>query len=293
MMIRKDDFLGRNYLLFDGATGTEYQKLGLGPGVSPELWNIEHPERVRSVHRAYLQAGSNVIETNSFGGSSFRLKQRPEDELRRMNETAAKLAKAEAGAKALVAGSIGPLGELLEPYGDVAEEDAFRAFLAQSEALLEGGADLLLIETMVSLQEAAIALKAAKQAGADVVGVTLTFDDSPHGPKTSFGDSLADIATMLEKEGATFIGSNCGDGFEIMEKVAVALPALTSLPVLIQPNAGMPRLEVTGLSYPETASRFGEFVLTLRSLGIRFIGGCCGTTPGHIREASMRLGTLK
>jgi 5-methyltetrahydrofolate--homocysteine methyltransferase len=290
-MMTLDMLLSRPCILFDGGTGTEYQKRGLPVGAAPELWVIQQPEKVMEVHRAYVEAGAQVIETCTFGASRPRLSlSELSTTVREVNVRAVELAQEAAGGDTLVAGSVGPLGVILEPYGDMPVDEAEGVFTEQIGALVESGADLVLIETMLSLQEALLAARVAKKCGAPAVGVTMTYESTPHGPRTSFGETVAAVTAALEQEGVTFIGSNCGSGFDLMRTVAREYRQATKMPLLMQSNAGIPSVDQSGRNvYPESAESFGRFAAELRSVGISMIGGCCGTTPAHIAEARTHL----
>ncbi|MCL4539579.1 MAG: homocysteine S-methyltransferase family protein [Bacteroidetes bacterium] len=280
------DLLSSKPVLFDGAMGTELQNRGLAVGSPPDLWNIEKPEVVRQVHLDYIRAGSQVVETNTFGGTQSRLERSGAVEfVDSVNSTGAKIALEAAGKTAAVVGSVGPLGSLIEPYGDISKEDAAGMFRKQVETLRAYGVQTILIETMISLDEALVALEGAKSAGASEVGVTMTFQRSGDEVRTAFGESAADCVRRLEKAGASFVGSNCGSGFEDMMLVATEIRRSTRLPVLIQPNAGVPTVENNVVQYSGSPKGFAEFVRSVSKIGIEMIGGCCGTTPAHIEEA--------
>lgn len=270
------------FLFFDGAMGTELQRRGLPPGTPPEILNLENPFLVEEVHKDYIKAGSMVIETNTFGGNRVRLKRAGlEEKIKEINEKGVEIAKKVSKGKVLIAGSVGPLGELIEPYGDISEEEAEEFFTEQIEILVNSGVDLILIETMISLNEALIALKSAKKFDIPV-GVTMSFEWTEKGGRTPFGDEVEYSIKKLEENGADFVGSNCGKGFEDMLRIAPIIRRATHLPVLIQPNAGIPQWENGKLIYPETPEKFKTFVDEMIKLKINFIGGCCGTTPKHI-----------
>jgi 5-methyltetrahydrofolate--homocysteine methyltransferase len=282
------DFLKSNMpVLFDGANGTEYQRRGLAVGSPPELWNLTKPEVVKQIHREYIEAGSQVVTTNTFGGNRIRLRAGGiEKEILTINRQAVEIALSAADGKALVAGSIGPLGAIIEPFGETTREQARQVFLEQAKLLLENGVHLIVIETMISLEEAIIALKAAREAGATTISVTMTFDRTPDGPRTPFGESPSNVALALAAEGADIVGSNCGCSFDIMRSVAREMKSSVSTPILVQPNAGIPTIASSGIHYPETPPGYGIFVSEMLSLGVEYIGGCCGTTSEHIAEAA-------
>lgn len=278
--------LSNKPVLFDGATGTEYQRRGLPIGAAPEIWVMENPDAVKDVHRTYVAAGAQVIETCTFGATKRRLEASDVPySVADVTRTAVALAKEAAAGKALVAGSVGPFGGILEPYGEVTVGEVEELFAEQMSVLVESGADIVLIETMISLSEAIVALRTAKSVGASTVGVTMTFEMTGSEPRTSFGESVQDAVKALTEEGAAFIGANCGAGFELMRIVATSFRAQSKIPLLIQTNAGIPSIENGLIVYPEQAASFGRFAKELADLGIDMIGGCCGTTPEHISVA--------
>ena len=273
-------------VLFDGATGTEYQRRGLPIGAAPEQWLFEHPELVEEVHRAYVAAGARVIETCTFGASRKRMEMSGIDRsVAEVNARGVELARNAASGAALIAGSVGPLGGLVEPYGEITVQEAEEIFAEQIDALVTNAVDLILIETMISVDEASIALRMAKQCSAPVVGVTMTFERSGTTVRTPFGETIDDVVRMLQEGGAHFGGANCGAGFDVMLPVAEQFRAATTLPLLMQSNAGIPTVEQGAMIYPETPESFAQFVRTLAQLRIEMIGGCCGTGPEHIQSA--------
>ncbi len=271
---------------FDGALGTEFQRRGLEAKPAPDLWTLERPEVVARIHRDYREAGSEVLATNTFGSNRGRLSAHGHEGLvEDLNRRAVALARSVAGDEALVAGSVGPLGSILEPFGDLAVERAIEMFREQVVFLVEEGVDLVLIETMTSLQEALAALQGARDAGAEAVAVTATFEAAPGGVRTPFGETADAVARELTARGADIVGANCGEGLALMEEVVREFPRVENVPVLVQPNAGMPNIVNGTLSYPGTPEDFARFVLSATSKGVTLIGGCCGTTPEHVRAA--------
>ncbi|MDP4115610.1 MAG: homocysteine S-methyltransferase family protein [Bacteroidota bacterium] len=282
--------LDNSPLLFDGAMGTQLQKKGLPAGYPPELWNLEFPEIIKGIHSDYITAGSYIITTNSFGANRKRLEFSGYDsDVFQLNKAAAELAKSAAKDKALVAGDIGPTGLGLESFGELSEKEAAGIFYEQTAGLLAGGVDLILMETMLSSAEAIIAVKAAKEAGAETIGVSFTFEIINNRIFTPFGEALADILLKLEDTGIDFIGSNCGNGFENMKIIAAQLKEKTKLPVIVKPNAGMPILTGNRYIYNETKEMFAGFVKYAKSIGVEFIGGCCGTDFSYIEAAAEAL----
>lgn len=289
-MITISKLLEKKPLLFDGAMGTSIQSLGLENIDPPELLNIGYPNELAQIHSNYINAGSIIIETNTFGGTRSRLESNNlHGKIEEINSAAVRIAKEIAKDKAFVAGSVGPTGLILEPYGETPKEEVFEIFCEQINILIDKGVDLILIETMISLDEALIALGAAKKMGSTPTGVTMTFDQGPQGITTSFGDKLSDVCFKLKESGADFIGSNCGHGFDNMKIIAKEMREITDLPILIQPNAGLPIYENGKVVYKEGPEKFGLFTEELLKIGIDFIGGCCGTTYQHINAASKKV----
>lgn len=273
-------------LLFsDGALGTLLQAKGLRPGECPELWNITHSEILKEIAESYIDAGSDMITTNSFGAS--RIKLEPYGLAARtieINRAAAAIYREAAGPDRHVAGSIGPTGKLLV-MGDITGDELFETFAEQAAALEKGGADVIIIETMTDADEAAIAVKAAIAATTCTVIATMTFDAGPNDDyRTMMGVSPADMVRDLTAAGAQVIGSNCGNGIREMTGVLNAIrQADSSVPVIIQANAGMPELVEGKTVFREAPEMMASFVPELLRQGVNIIGGCCGTTPEHIR----------
>ncbi len=270
-------------ILFDGAIGTQLQARGLAIGSSPESWNRLHPDLVASVHRTYLQAGAQVLTTNTFGGSPHKLfTDGVEGDPEEINRLAAAIAREAAGDQAWVAGSIGPTGTMLM-MGEVGEEEILEGFLCQARGLATGGADLIVIETMSDLTEALLALKAARTVCDLPVFVSLTFSPGQRGYRTLMGVDVSQAAAALAKAGAAVMGCNCGTGIDdaihIVREIAVSWKG----PVLAEPNAGLPQLIDGKTSYQETPEKMAARLPELIGAGAVFVGGCCGTTPDHIR----------
>ena len=277
----------KGWCVADGATGTNLFNRGLETGYPPELWSVERPDDVIWLHNGFLQAGSDLILTNSFGGTGFRLKlHNAQDRTRALNIAAAKLARraVEAhfratGKKAIVAGSIGPTGELFEPLGHLTHSSALAGFSEQAEALAEGGVDLLWIETMSSTEEVAAAIEAAKATGLPICA-TMTFDTAS---RSMMGVMPADFAEFARGLGANFIGANCGIGpAELLHSVRGILTASGSLPVVAKGNCGIPAYVEGAIHYHGTPELMAEYALFARDAGAKIIGGCCGTSPAHV-----------
>lgn len=278
-------------LLSDGAWGTILQSRGLQPGECPELWNITHRKDVLDIAFSYLNAGSDIIETNSFGGSSLKLSQYGlTDRASEINEMAAAISREAAGSERHVGGSIGPSGKLIL-MGDITENELYDSFAEQSAALERGGADLIIIETMTALDEASLAVRAARENTRCVVAVTMTFSRTPSGEyRTMMGASVGDMVTMMKIEGAHILGSNCGNGIADMVGITEAIRAMDpDIPILIQANAGSPEFIEGKTLFRESPELMASFVPALITAGANIIGGCCGTTPDHIREIAKAL----
>ncbi|NOX54611.1 MAG: homocysteine methyltransferase [Planctomycetes bacterium] len=274
--------------LVDGAMGTQLMARGLPSGACGELWNVEHPDRVAAIHRDYCQAGCDWIITNTFGGSSASLERHGlADRAAELNRAAARLAREALDDHVVVLGDIGPFGGFLEPYGEMAPERLLEVFSEQAAALAEGGADAFIIETMADTRELQIAVQAARQAGNKAVIATYAFDKSADGSlRTMMGTTVDEaIATAIEA-GADMVGANCGTSLSLDDYVQLAeqlVAAAGQTPVILEPNAGAPQNVDGQLVYPATPEAMAEIVPRLLAAGVRAIGGCCGTTPDHLR----------
>lgn len=279
-----DKIKNKRILVSDGAWGTLLQEKGLQPGKCPESWNLDHPEKVKEVAKAYVEAGSDLIETNSFGGSSFKLRHYGlEDKTFEINRKAAEISRAAAGEDVIVLGSIGPTGKILM-MGDVSREELYQAFKEQAMALEEGGADAICIETMTDLDEAIIAVEASREnTGLEVI-CTMTFDKTVTGEfRTMMGISPEQMVQGLVNAGADIIGTNCGNGMENMIPIVREIRKLDNkIPLLVHANAGLPHLEEGKNIFDESPDITASFVGELIESGANIIGGCCGTTPEHI-----------
>lgn len=271
-------------LVGDGAMGTMLMREGLKAGECPEMINIEKPQIMEMIARLYLEAGADIIQTNTFGGSPLKLAQYSlDDKTEEINTAAATAARRVAGNRAYVSASCGPCGRLLKPYGDTDPEKIYKGFERQIGALVNAGVDMICIETMTDLKEATLAIKAAKSVSQAVpVAATMTFDPTPNGFFTIMGTGIEQAAVGLADAGADIVGSNCGNGIENMIKIAEGFKKYTSLPILIQPNAGLPVVKGENIVYPETPEFMAEGCEKLLKIGVNIIGGCCGTTPDHI-----------
>jgi 5-methyltetrahydrofolate--homocysteine methyltransferase len=280
--------LERRPLVCDGAMGTELQSLGLEPGRSGESWNVDHPGRVRRVHLGYLDAGADLLLTNTFGGTSLALRLHGIDPDRagELNRAGARLAREVAGDRAFVLGDVGPFGGLLAPLGETTPEVAGAAFLEQARALLEGGADAILVETMSDPAELALAVGAARRAGARLVLATATYQRSPAGFRTMMGADAATMVRAAADAGAEVVGANCGTGLSLDDYAALTAELAAAAgrrPLLVQPNAGAPELGEDGaVRYGTGHEAFAAEVPRLLAAGARIVGGCCGTGPAHV-----------
>ncbi|MDX2112030.1 MAG: homocysteine S-methyltransferase family protein [Verrucomicrobiota bacterium] len=271
--------LAQGPVVLDGAWGTELQKLGLRPGACPEAWNLEQPERVRQVAQSYVDAGSNVILTNTFGGSRLALARHDRAEcVAAYNRAGVELSRSAASGKALVFASIGPSGCMLAA-GDVTEQELSDAFAEQVAALAGAGADGLVLETFGDAEEAQLALAAAKASGLPVV-LSLTYLYGAHADRTMSGLTPEQQVQLFEA--ADVLGINCGNGPAAFAPLIARIRAGTAKPIWCKPNAGLP-VEVDGaFVYKETPAQFAQAATALIASGANLLGGCCGSTPGHI-----------
>jgi len=276
-----DELIAEGPVLTDGAWGTELQARGIKPGEMPDLWNLSHPDRVEEVARAYVDAGSRIVLTNTFRANRIAFAGRPEVErIAEINRAGVEISKRAAGDAARVFASIGPSGKQLL-MREVTEEQLAAAFREQAFAQAEGGADAIAVETMADLAEAKLALEAALATGLPVVAC-MVFDSGKNKDRTMMGVSAQQAAEALTAWGAHVIGANCGLGIEQYVPVCASLAAATDRPVWIKPNAGIPRLEKGKIVYDTTAEEFAGFLPRLLEAGASFVGGCCGTSPTFI-----------
>ncbi len=276
-MSRLREWLVRGPLITDGAWGTQLQARGLAPGESPDTWNLTHPERVEAVARAYVEAGSQVILTNTFRANAIAM----EGDLEEINRAGAAISKRAAAGHALVFASIGPTGKMLMA-GEISPEQASAAFAAQANALATAGADALLVETMSDIEEARLAVAAAIATGLPVV-VSFAFDSGKNKDRTMMGATPEAVAAAMAEAGADAVGANCGVGVEYAAPICRRLHAACDLPVWIKPNAGLPKMEGTVVRYDASAQFFASHYAALRQAGASFVGGCCGSTPDFVR----------
>lgn len=288
MSARVEDYADR-VTVADGAWGTELDKLGCAPGYCREEWNVSHPALVEQVAAAYVEAGSQIILTNTFQASHFVLDGHGfGQQVETFNRAGAEISKGAAGNRAQVFGSIGPSGKMVLT-GEVDEESLFEAFKAQAEALAAGGADGLVVETMTELAEGTAAVRAAKSTGLIVAGC-MTFDSGPDKTSTVMGVTPEQAVEAYTEAGADIVGCNCGIGIENYIKVTARMRAVTAKPIWVKANAGLPEIRGGQVVYSMTPTEFAEKVQALIEAGANIVGGCCGTSPEFIRAlcASLR-----
>lgn len=277
-------------LVADGATGTQLQKMGLKPGASPEAWNLDNPDAIRALHRGYIEAGAQVILTNTFGGTRIRLARHGlEGRVRAINAAAARLAREMAGESVFVFGDIGPIGELLKPLGKVSYDEAVAAFCEQAEGLLDGGqVDAILVETMSDINEAKAALEGVRRVSADIP-VLVTFSFDTHG-RTMMGLKPEKAAREMWALGVTAVGANCGrtltETLTAIEQMRAAVPEAV---LMAKPNAGLPHASQGSIVYDVTPEVMGVYALQFAAQGVKIFGGCCGSAPEHIAAIAQAL----
>jgi 5-methyltetrahydrofolate--homocysteine methyltransferase len=278
-------------LLSDGAMGTLLIERGLQvgagsrPGECPEALNLTHPEILEEIARMYLEAGAEIAQTNTFGANPLRLASYGlADKLEEINLSAVRAVRKVVGDRAYVFACCGPSGKLLKPYGDTEPDTVFRGFVRQVRILVQAGVDAINFETMIDLAEAVLAVKAAKSVDSSLpVCATMTFEPRKKGFFTCMGNGIPQVAEGLAQAGADIIGSNCGNGIERMVAIAREFRSVTRLPLSDRANAGLPTITDDRAVYPETPEFMAAQIPELLDLGVSIIGGCCGTTPAHIR----------
>jgi 5-methyltetrahydrofolate--homocysteine methyltransferase len=286
---RLQDAAREHPLLSDGAMGTQLMHAGLESGGCGEAWNLTYPERVLAIQRRYVEAGSDCLITNTFGGSRLMLNRHGNgDKVAAVNHAAVEIARQAFGGRVgYVIGDIGPFGGLMEPYGDFTSSQVRDAFNEQAQALVEGGADAIIIETQTALEELQLGLEAAKLAGAPCVIGSMAYDVTHDGEtfRTMMGIDPEQAAQFMEEHGADIVALNCGTGMD-MERARHAVERyskVTALPLMAQPNAGQPKLVKMKVVYDETPAEMVAGVAALLAAGANIIGACCGSTPEHIR----------
>lgn len=274
----------KGHAILDGAMGTQLFAAGLTSGDAPERWNVEHPDRITAIHRDYYAAGSDIVLTNSFGGTRYRLKLHDlQDRVAELSAAAARNARVAADEfdrDLLVAGSIGPTGELIEPLGSLTVDEAEAAFAEQAEGLADGGADLLWLETMSDLAEVEAAIRGVRRVSDLPIVATMSYDTAG---RTMMGVTGTAAVERLEQYGLAGIGANCGNNIPDTEAAVLEIKRLTpDTPVVSKANAGIPEWHGTELHYNGTPEVLANHAHRIRAAGIEAIGGCCGSTPAHI-----------
>jgi methionine synthase I (cobalamin-dependent) len=287
------ELLNKKPVITDGAWGTQLQALGLNPGEVPDIWNLTNPEKVFHVAKSYVDAGSAVILTNTFGANRFRLAEAEDysKKVREINKRGVEISLSAAGDRAYVFASIGPSGKILM-MGDITADDLFFAFSEQAEAIANAGAHAIVIETMSDIEEAVIAVKAAKQTGLPVVAC-MVFDSGKDKDRTMMGNTPEEVAEKLINAGADIVGSNCGQGIETFVRICKRLYEASKRPVWIKPNAGLPQVVDGKAVYKVSPQDFAKYVPEIINSGAGFIGGCCGTNPYFISEIKRTIESMK
>ena len=271
-------------IIADGAMGTMLFQRGLRPGDCPERMNLESPAIVEEIARLYLNAGAEIVQTNTFGGSPLKLAHYGlENQTEEINARAVRAVRTVVGTRAHISGSCGPCGKILQPYGDTGAEIVYESFRRQMSALVAEGVDMICIETMTDINEAALAIRAAKSVSPSIpVAATMTFEPTPKGFRTVMGTGIQQAIEGLTEAGADLIGSNCGNGILNMVRIAEEFAKHSTLPVIIQSNAGLPAIKNGITVYEESPEFMAGHCIELSKIGVKVIGGCCGTTPEHI-----------
>jgi 5-methyltetrahydrofolate--homocysteine methyltransferase len=272
-------------VLADGAIGSMLMARGLARGAAPESLNLSQPQVLEEIARLYLDAGAEIVQTNTFGASPLKLAGYAlADKAAAINHAAVDAVRRAVGERACVSASCGPSGRILKPFGDTEAGELYESFRTQMQAVIGAGADIVCIETMSDINEARLAIQAARSVSSAIpVMATMTFEATPRGFFTIMGVSIAAACRELEKAGADLIGSNCGNGSLQMAAIAREFKRFSKLPLVIQSNAGVPELRQGQVHYPETPEYMAETCRELLAAGAVVIGGCCGTTPDHTR----------
>ena len=285
--------LNKRPLLLDGAMGTMLQSYGLKSGECSEEWNVFHSQVVQKIHQEYIKAGADVILTNTFGANRIKLSSFDrENNILKINEIAVNIAKRainkeiSSEKRIFIAGSVGPTGKILEPYGDLKVSEAYKNYKEQAVILEKAGIDLIILETFYDLEEIRAALKAVKENTDLMVIASMTFDKNL---KTIYGVDPERAVIVLENEGADGVGANCGTGPEVLYKVLKIMKKASKTYLMVEPNAGMPELVKDKVVYPTSPEVMADYTEKFVKLGLNLIGGCCGTTPLHIKAMSAKI----
>jgi 5-methyltetrahydrofolate--homocysteine methyltransferase len=288
--------LEERLLLSDGAMGTQLQLAGLPPGGCGESWNLDQPERVLAIQRAYVDAGADCLTTNTFGASRIMLERHGEPRVPEVNAAAVEIARRAFGDRdGFVLGDIGPFGGLLEPYGEMPADRVAAAFAEQARALVEAGADAIIVETQTAFEELKLAIQAAREAGAACVIGSMAFDVMHDGRevRTMMGIAPEAAAEFMAEHGVDIAALNCGTGVDMLKAADTVrrYRSACNLPVMAQPNAGQPVLENMQVVYKQTPEEMAADLPELLAAGARIVGGCCGSTPEHLRQLRRTLDT--
>ncbi len=286
------DEVNRRIVVLDGAMGTELERRGMPPGSCHELWNVERPETVREIHRSYIQVGADAVLTNTFGGSRLKLAAYDlTDRAYELNLRATEIARLEAGDDHFVLGDIGPTGLFMEPLGTTSQSEFHKAFAEQVEAFVQGGADAVIVETMSAVEEAVAAVRAAKEASSLPVLGLMGFkrDADGKGFHSVMGVDIERAVKELSEAGADVIGTNCWNPLGEICEIVRRMRRLTDKPLVAEPNAGQPRLVDGKTVFDESPEKMADGIHELVAAGACIIGGCCGTTPEHIRLIAARV----
>lgn len=278
-------------LFLDGPMGSMLISAGLEGGKTAEGWVLERPEEILKVHEAYAAAGAELLTTATFGANSVKLdKAGLGERISEINQTAVKLARQAAGDRCLVAGNIGPTGELLRPAGMLTEEDATKSFTEQARLQAEAGVDLFLLQTFYDVKELLAAVKGVQAVSDLPILATMTFQDKKSGFFTIMGNKVAESMQALVEAGCTGVGANCSIGSDSMVRLAAVVREAVSSPVIAQPNAGAPQMQNGVVVYNEDAETFADNLARIRELGVEVLGGCCGSTPDYIQAMVQKIG---
>ncbi len=278
------DRLSTGPLVLDGGMGTQLFDMGLGVSQCPHAWNIEHPDKVRAIHKAYYDAGADIIFTNTFGANKYRLSQfELQNKVSELNQGGVEAAKHLGDRPYLIAGDIGPTGYLLQPYGEHHPDDFVQCFRDQAHALEQAGVDLFAIETQSDPQEALATIKGIRKESTKPIIVSFSFQFGKQGHRTMMGTSPKEALEAVQDTDIQGFGVNCGEGMEKYLDLIPILRPLTTLPLMVKPNAGVPEMVGGITKYSESQSDFQRMIPQILSAGADLIGGCCGTTPDHIR----------